>query len=425
MKKCKRLLAFVLAAVLLAAIAVPAVAQESVAVDLSIMSFNIRCLNGNDTGKTHWDARRDAVCDYVNNSGADVICMQEVVQSQADDMMMNLSDQYAYMYYPREDVPSPEGLMTVFDVNRFELLHNEVFWLSETPDEMTKGWEAACYRICVLTVLQDKASGYVFNVYNVHLDHQSSAAQVNGLKVVLERMKKYPEGFNMVMGDFNVKNTNPAYAAIAEKMQDCQTAAPNADLGCTYNSWIKVTEGESIDFIFVDREGATPKDFSICRDTWSDDEGSGYLYSDHYAIRSNVTFTYTDEVAAAKVTRRIADLPETVTLNNAVNVAEIRAAFDGLTDQAKALVTNLSVLESAEQVIADWPYGDVDGDGQLSAADALLALQSVVGKAMLTTAQQRVGDVDGNQKVDSADALEMLKKIVGKITRFPVEEQML
>ena len=73
-------------------------------------------------------------------------------------------------------------------------------------------------------------------------------------------------------------------------------------------------------------------------------------------------------------------------------------------------------------VIISTIYGDVDGDGNVSAADALEVLKSVVGKVTLTDSQILAADVDGSGNVDAADALDILKKVVGKIEKFAVEQ---
>ena len=66
-------------------------------------------------------------------------------------------------------------------------------------------------------------------------------------------------------------------------------------------------------------------------------------------------------------------------------------------------------------------YGDVDGNGILSALDAMYALQASVGKITLTDAQKTVADVTGDGAVNATDALEILKRIVGSVDKFPVE----
>ncbi len=112
-------------------------------------------------------------------------------------------------------------------------------------------------------------------------------------------------------------------------------------------------------------------------------------------------------------------------------VVAAREAYTALSDAQKAYVTNLDKLKAAEQAIQDLKgvvlpvepnYGDVNGDGVVSAADALEVLKSVVGKVTLTGNQSIDADTDGNGKADAADALNILKKVVGKIEKFPVEE---
>ncbi|MBR4869058.1 MAG: dockerin type I repeat-containing protein, partial [Clostridia bacterium] len=115
--------------------------------------------------------------------------------------------------------------------------------------------------------------------------------------------------------------------------------------------------------------------------------------------------------------------------------AEIAALEQGVSDlvaqygqEAKALITNIDKLTAAKQAVEALkqanavPYGDVDGDGRVSAADALEVLKAVVGNVTLTEEQTVLADVDGDERISAVDALEILKKVVGKIDRFPVEE---
>ncbi len=108
-------------------------------------------------------------------------------------------------------------------------------------------------------------------------------------------------------------------------------------------------------------------------------------------------------------------------------VEAARAAYEALTEDQKALVTNYQTLLDAEAAIAELEkpnvtYGDLNGDDKVTAADALEVLKSVVGKVALTDDQLTAADTDGNGKADAADALNILKKVVGKIQKFPVEE---
>ena len=136
--------------------------------------------------------------------------------------------------------------------------------------------------------------------------------------------------------------------------------------------------------------------------------------------------------AAAKAVMDQIDALNVQSLEDKPAVVAARAAYEDLTDVQKGLVTNLAKLENAEAKIDELEnpvippvtvtYGDVDGDGKVSATDALEVLKSVVGKVTLTDHQFKAADTDGNGKADAADALNILKKVVGKIDKFPVEE---
>ena len=424
-------------------------ATTSATLNVPLMSFNIRQSEGGDSGMNHWNNRKEAVYDYLNNSGAHVMCLQEVKSSQAKEITAALASNYTAVYYERDESANPEGLMNIYDNTLYDLVEQQIFWLSETPDQMSKGFGANYYRICVVTVLKHKQTGKTLNVFNVHLDHQVAAAQVGGMNLVLERLAKRV-GHSVVMGDFNVTSSNDAYKAIAAKMKDCQVAAPNADSGCTYHGWQDVTTGSPIDFIFVNKENTIPQNFTICRDHW----GNGYFYSDHYAVRSTVTFTYLsdDQSIANEVIALIDNLNGT----DKQAVAEAREAYEALSDDQKALVTNLAKLIAAEEAIAKQEEQEKQEaadkaaakvvDDQIAAlnvqslddeADVVAAREAFEGltetqKAYvanldkLTAAESKIeqlkqpvilyGDVDSNGVVAAADALEVLKSVVGNVT---------
>ena len=263
-------------------------------IEVNVMSFNIRQSGANNEldGDNGWLKRQNKVMDYMNNSGADVLCLQEVRKSQGADITATLSETYRGVYFGRENIANPEGLMTIYNVKKYDLVSQELFWLSETPEVASKGWGANYYRICAVLTLKEKASGKILNVFNVHLDHQVELARVNGLKLVMERMEG-KQGHSLVAGDFNTTSSSGCYNIIADVMTDT-SKTPGAKVFSTcqgFGAGKGNQNGSPIDFIFVDKEDTLLKSYKICNDTF---EMNGVVrnYSDHYAVQSVVTFLY-------------------------------------------------------------------------------------------------------------------------------------
>ena len=66
-------------------------------------------------------------------------------------------------------------------------------------------------------------------------------------------------------------------------------------------------------------------------------------------------------------------------------------------------------------------YGDVSGDGAVSAYDAALTAQAAVGLITLTAEQAKAADVSGDGVISAYDAALIAQKAVGLVAKFPVE----
>jgi len=67
-------------------------------------------------------------------------------------------------------------------------------------------------------------------------------------------------------------------------------------------------------------------------------------------------------------------------------------------------------------------YGDVSGDGKISAYDAGLTARLAVGLDELTVEKLAIADVSGDGEVTAYDAALIARRAVGLIEKFPVEE---
>lgn len=70
-------------------------------------------------------------------------------------------------------------------------------------------------------------------------------------------------------------------------------------------------------------------------------------------------------------------------------------------------------IEEPEEPEIIGNYGDIDGDGEITANDALTILRSSVGMANLTPEQNKLADVDSDTEITANDALAVLRYSVG------------
>lgn len=161
------------------------------------------------------------------------------------------------------------------------------FWLSETPDKPSMGWDAACKRTATWALMKDKKTGRMFYFVNTHLDHKGKEAQRKGLELIVSRIDEInPKGYPMVLtGDFNIKPDNVALKGLEEKMQSARKIAPKTDNAATFNNWGKAKADMVIDYIYV-------SGFSACTEyhTINEKYGDWKYISDHYPIYAKLIF---------------------------------------------------------------------------------------------------------------------------------------
>ena len=204
-----------------------------------------------------WTERREVMCDLVAYTAFDIFGSQEVCHDQLEYMLSRLPE-YDYIGVARDDGKQKGEYSPVFyRRDRFELLDSGTFWLSETPDKVSYGWDAACRRVCSWGYFKDKLTKKKFWFFNTHMDHKGKVARVEGAKLVISKINQMcGKGAKVILtGDFNVAQDSPAYKTFAESglLKDSYELAPVkfAPTG-TFNSF-KVANHTTkrIDHIFV------------------------------------------------------------------------------------------------------------------------------------------------------------------------------
>lgn len=230
---------------------------------LTVMSFNIRYGTADD-GENSWPDRKDLVWDVVERHAPDILGVQEALRFQLDELHAALPG-YREIGVGRDDgVDAGEYAAILIREERLSVLDGGTFWLSDTPAlPGSASWGNRIPRICTWTRLEDRASGRVFSVYNVHLDHESQPSREASARLLAARLADRPAGEPViVLGDFNAGADNPArrlLTAGAEGPADDHPALidtyrllrPPTDGEGTFNGFTGDTSGLRIDAILV------------------------------------------------------------------------------------------------------------------------------------------------------------------------------
>ena len=248
--------------------------------DMTIASYNVRYFNhNNDFGKCHWYVRAKYILRNIEKMQPDVLCLQEVHPPQFDFFKKHLVGYDSVIGY-RDDKKSSEACPIYYNTARFTLLDSGTFWLSDTPDVMSKFEDSWHYRISTFVKLRD-ADGTVLTVFNVHPDYRIEEVRIRQLSVLADRVAK-AEGKVIITGDFNAEKGEKCLEPFEALLRDSKDFRGDV-FGATFNGF-GVKPEESIDFIYL------PKDCTLL-DTGIDKSVYDGVYpSDHYPIFARVRF---------------------------------------------------------------------------------------------------------------------------------------
>ncbi|WP_299326041.1 endonuclease/exonuclease/phosphatase family protein [uncultured Maribacter sp.] len=173
--------------------------------EVDVLSYNIKYDNVNDS-VNNWNDRKGAMVDLLNHYNPGIIGFQEVLHHQLSYLNEQLSD-YSYIGVGRDDGKGKgEYSPILFNIKKYKLLQSETFWLSETPHEISVGWDAAMERICTYGLFQDLKTGNQFLVFNTHFDHIGTVAREKSAELIVSKIHETNENKLPVvlMGDLNL-----------------------------------------------------------------------------------------------------------------------------------------------------------------------------------------------------------------------------
>ena len=251
-------------------------------VEIKYISYNIRYANASD-GDNAWDIRKPATKEMIEREQPDVFGLQEALIGQLQYIDSNFP-QYSRVGVGRDDGKEDGEFMAVYyRSDKFKLLKNGDFWLSETPDECSMGWDAACRRIVTWAKLKDKETGKVFYAFNTHLDHVGEVAREQSILLIVKKIDeivKKDKAPVFLSGDFNSNVNSAIFDPLKSIMKDSRAILPESEWIPTYNNYGNGGDA-MIDYIFY--KNAEVLDFK----TLNGDYGKPYI-SDHYPVMATM-----------------------------------------------------------------------------------------------------------------------------------------
>jgi endonuclease/exonuclease/phosphatase family metal-dependent hydrolase len=259
--------------------------------EVKVMSYNIR-LDVKSDGENWWENRKDKVAGLMNYYKADFIGGQEVQFHQLQYLKEKLTG-YDHIGVGRDDGKEKGEFSCIFyNKENFEPVKQGTFWLSQTPDTVSMGWDAVCNRVCTWGQFRSLKNKKMIWVFNTHFDHMGKLARAESAKLILAKMKELTAGtqYPMVfMGDLNSRPEDEPVGILKGTLDNARTKSAEAPYGPadTWNGFKFNQQPEGcIDYIFISRgKNIQVKKFATITDSYD------MKYpSDHFPVMAHILF---------------------------------------------------------------------------------------------------------------------------------------
>ena len=219
--------------------------------NINIMTYNIR-LDTEADGINMWDNRKEGIVSLIKEERVDILGIQEGLPSQIEYLSKQL-DGYSMIGEGRDGGNNGE-YSAIYYNNKMNLIETETFWLSETPEIPSIGWDAAIKRITTLGLFKMINSDKELLVYNSHFDHIGKIAREKSVGVILNHIKEndYQNRALIGMGDWNAKPDDLPIELLSEELDDSFKILPIENPIGTFNGFdLDSKLLDRIDYIFT------------------------------------------------------------------------------------------------------------------------------------------------------------------------------
>ena len=241
--------------------------------ELKVISFNIRY--GDDEGGNSIKERAPRLAEITKKYDADIIGFQEFTVPWEEEIAKFYPEYDMFMKY--RSVNELEAAPILWKKGMFEMLDNGYFWLSDTPEVESRGWDELynCWRMCEYVILKHIESGKIFTYMNTHYGFGDNG-QIKSSKLIYEYSQRISKNPTFVTGDFNMFPTSKGYAEMVKYFTDVNQVTAK-ETRTTYHGYGKVDDAH-IDFCFID-DKIKALDYKLI-----DETVDGKYPSDHYGV---------------------------------------------------------------------------------------------------------------------------------------------
>lgn len=225
--------------------------------DVRIISWNI-WHEGIYVGHSTNYERLNKVISLINDYMPDVLMAQETVDWWCIYLMQNLDPVYTWAYtesnghdelmpnlkYGPTTVPDETCNAIFYNKEKLELIDNGIYWLSKTPEKMSKFNSSWCFRITTWAKFRVIETGKEFVCVNTHLDNAGGGP--DQAPVLLDIIKQF-EGIPMFLGgDFNAQRATGIMRTFLQYNQIVEACSVAEETKYTVTA-------NDIDWLFVTR----------------------------------------------------------------------------------------------------------------------------------------------------------------------------
>lgn len=253
--------------------------------DITVMTYNIR-LNVASDGENAWPLRKEFVTEHILYNAPDILGTQEGLPEQIAYLRDNLSN-YNLIGEGRDGGDNGEYSGIFYNRHRYSVDTSGTFWLSDTPEKVSQGWDGACRRVCTYGLFVDRITNNRFWVFNTHLDHKGPEARMNGSKMIVDKIKAMNQESLpvVIMGDLNATPDDEIIKNFTQDFNDAYeySIAPPFGVIGTFNGFRHdEIPKRRIDYILVSNNIKVNKYATL-----TDSKNLKYP-SDHLAVKANI-----------------------------------------------------------------------------------------------------------------------------------------